>query len=206
MIKDQVIHLVDDEVAIRSSVSFMLQASGFEVHSHASGPAFLRTVAFAEPGCILLDLCMPEMSGLEVQAELNERGVAMPVILLTGHGDIASVVIAMRAGAHDFIEKPFEEHALVSAIEGAFRRPRKGVWKNSGEQQARARVATLSRREQEVLQGLVAGKPSKTIACDLSISARTVEVYRYKLMAKLGVTCLSDALQLAFATRLFEDA
>lgn len=206
MIEKQVIHLVDDDATVRASISFMLRASGFEVHSYASGAIFLRAVALAEPGCILLDLRMSEMGGLEVQAELNARGVAMPVILLTGHADIGSAVAAMRAGAQDFMEKPFEERALVGAIEGAFRRPRQGVWKNAGEQQARARVAALSRREQEVLKGLFVGKPNKAIAGDLAISARTVEVYRYKLMSKLEVHCLSSALQLAFEARLFDDA
>jgi two-component system response regulator FixJ len=145
------------------------------------------------------------MDGLEVQAELNQRGIAMPVIVLTGHGDINTAVVAMKAGASDFIEKPFEMEVLAQAIDIAFMRLDEGAAASSHRQVAQVRIAALSRREQDVLHGLVAGRPNKLIAYDLGISPRTVEVYRAALMSKLGVRSLSEALRIAFAAGMIGD-
>jgi len=204
MTDKRIIHIVDDEDSVRRSAAFMLRTSGFEVHAYESGVEFLKLVARAEPGCILLDVRMPHMDGLEVQAELNARGVIMPVIVMTGHGDIGTAVAAMRGGAYDFIEKPFEKDMLLAAIDGALQRLAKGVRGTANEQEARVRIAGLSPREQDVLRGLVLGKPNKVIAHDLSISHRTIEVYRAGLMTKLGVRSLSEALRLAFAAGIFD--
>jgi two-component system response regulator FixJ len=205
MTDQRTIHIVDDEESIRRSASFMLKTSGFQVHAYESGPAFLKVAARVEPGCILLDVRMPDMDGLEVQAELNARGIAMPVIVLTGHGDIGTAVTAMRGGAYDFIEKPFEKDVLFAAIEGAFGRLEKGARGVANEQEARVRIAALTPREQDVLRGLVMGKPNKVIAHDLSISPRTVEVYRASLMTKLHLRSLSEALRLAFSAGFFDE-
>lgn len=198
----RMIHIVDDEDAIRRSAGFMLKTSGFSVATYASGTAFLREVRHAEPGCILLDVRMPEMDGLEVQQALLERGVAMPVIILTGHGDISIAVRAMKAGAIEFIEKPFEKAVLLDAIATAFER-----FDDTGKRATRAAdaavmISALTGREQDVLKGLAEGLPNKTIAYDLGISPRTVEVHRANLMTKLGVRSLSDALRIAFAVNL----
>jgi len=202
MSEKRVIHLVDDEDAIRRAAGFMLRTSGFEVKTYPSGVEFLKEAKAADPGCILLDVRMPEMDGLEVQAELNARGVAMPVIVLTGHGDITTAVQAMKAGAVDFIEKPFEKATLLAAIDMAFERLEQRHEASASEQEAQVRIAGLTNREQDVLRGLVRGHPNKTIAYDLGISPRTVEVHRANVMSKLGVRSLSEALRIAFAAGL----
>ena len=198
----RLIHLIDDEDAIRRSAGFMLRTSGFDVKTYESGVAFLKEAKTANPGCILLDVRMPEMDGLEVQRELNARGVAMPVIVLTGHGDISIAVQAMKAGAVDFLEKPFEKAHLLDAIERAFERLEKREDALNAEHEASVRIAALTPREQDVLRGLVRGHPNKTIAYDLGISPRTVEVHRANCMTKLEVRSLSEALRIAFAAGL----
>ena len=198
----RLIHLIDDEDAIRRSAGFMLRTSGFDVKTYESGVAFLKEAKTANPGCILLDVRMPEMDGLEVQRDLNARGVAMPVIVLTGHGDISIAVQAMKAGAVDFLEKPFEKAHLLDAIERAFERLEKREDALNAEHEASVRIAALTPREQDVLRGLVRGHPNKTIAYDLGISPRTVEVHRANCMTKLEVRSLSEALRIAFAAGL----
>ena len=202
MTPKRIVHLVDDEESIRKSAGFMLKTSGFAVQTYASGIAFLKAVKTAEPGCILLDVRMPGMDGLEVQEVLAERGVTMPVIVLTGHGDVGIAVRVMKAGAVDFLEKPFEKSALLASIGVAFSRLDKSDARSLREAEARVRVAVLTPREREVLIGLANGFPNKTIAYDLDISTRTVEVHRANLMTKLEVHSLSDALRIAFAAGL----
>ena len=196
------IHLVDDEESIRKSAGFMLKTSGFIVESYASGIAFLKVVKSVEPGCILLDVRMPEMDGLEVQETLTERGITMPVIVLTGHGDVSIAVRAMKAGAVDFLEKPFEKAALLASISNAFSRLDNTDLRSVRNSEAMVRIAVLTGRERDVLVGLAQGLPNKTIAYDLGISSRTVEVHRANLMTKLEVNSLSDALRIAFAAGL----
>lgn len=195
----RVVHIVDDEDSIRRSAGFMLKKAGLAVVPWTSGVEFLKGAKHAEPGCILLDVRMPEMDGLEVQRELCERGIAMPVIVMTGHGDVAIAVRAMKAGAVDFIEKPFEKAALLDAIDSAFERLAETQGRTSRAADAAVRIAALSAREQDVLKGLAQGLPNKTIAYDLGISPRTVEVHRANLMTKLGVRSLSEALRIAFS-------
>lgn len=195
----RVVHIVDDEDAIRRSAGFMLKKSGFSVTPWVSGVEFLKHVKHAEQGCILLDVRMPEMDGLEVQQQLSERGVSMPVVVLTGHGDVSIAVRAMKAGAVDFIEKPFEKAVLLTAIESAFERLDDARGRAGRAADAAVLIAALSAREQEVLKGLAQGLPNKTIAYDLGISPRTVEVHRANLMTKLGVRSLSEALRIAFS-------
>lgn len=195
----KLIHIVDDEEAIRRSASFMLKTSGFAVETWPSGAAFLKEVRHAAFGCILLDVRMPEIDGLEVQALLADRGVTMPVIILTGHGDVSIAVRAMKNGAIDFLEKPFEKAALLAAIDTAFQRVEDSDTADVRANEAQVVLGALTAREREVLDGLAKGLPNKTIAYDLGISPRTVEVHRANLMLKLDVRSLSDALRIAFA-------
>ncbi|MFC0103806.1 response regulator transcription factor [Sphingopyxis terrae] len=202
MTNRKLVHIVDDEDAIRRSASFMLKTSGYAVETWATGVAFLKEIRHVPEGCILLDVRMPEMDGLEVQRALRERGVTMPVIVLTGHADVSIAVRAMKAGAVDFLEKPFEKAVLISAIEAAFDRLAQTDSAATRATEANVVLGVLTPREREVLDGLAQGLPNKTIAYDLGISPRTVEVHRANLMAKLDVRSLSDALRLAFAAGL----
>ncbi|MBN8843703.1 MAG: response regulator transcription factor [Sphingomonadales bacterium] len=198
----KLVHIVDDEDAIRRSAGFMLKTSGYAVQTWPSGVAFLKDLRDAPEGCVLLDVRMPEMDGLEVQQAMLDRGCTMPVIVLTGHADVSIAVRAMKAGAVDFLEKPFEKAVLIAAIEAAFARMAAADGAAGRAAEAEVVIASLTPREREVLEGLAQGLPNKTIAYDLGISPRTVEVHRANLMAKLDVRSLSDALRLAFAAGL----
>jgi two-component system response regulator FixJ len=197
----RLIHLVDDDDAIRRSVGFMLKTSGFHVRTYESGVELLKSGPDLEPGCILLDIRMPGMDGLEVQAALRDKGIALPVIIMTGHGDVTLAVQAMKAGAVDFIEKPFEKAVLLSAIEHGIERLKRSAADVDRADEAAVRLQVLTPREREVLDGLAKGLPNKTIAYDLGISPRTVEIHRANVMSKLGVKSLSEALRIAFAAQ-----
>ncbi|WP_423605414.1 response regulator transcription factor [Sphingomonas sp. MS122] len=198
----KLVHLVDDDPAIRRSVSFVLKTSGFDVRSYESGVIFLKEVRHAAPGCILLDIRMPEKDGLEVQRDLNAMGISMPVVMLTGHGDVTAAVQAMKEGAVDFLEKPSDKDDLLRAINTAFVRLERSEDVAGAESEAQVRIAALTPREREVLEGLAQGLPNKTIAYDLGISPRTVEVHRANVMTKLRVHTFPDALRIAFAAGL----
>lgn len=202
MSNGKLVHVVDDEDSIRRSVSFMLKTSGYAVETWTSGQAFLKDVKNAEHGCVLLDVRMPEIDGLQVQRTLVERGITMPIVIMTGHGDVSIAIQAMKAGAVDFLEKPFEKSALIAAIEESFERIAKAADASARAVDAGKILGALTPRERDVLEGLAKGLPNKTIAYDLDISPRTVEVHRANLMAKLDVRSLSDALRIAFAAGL----
>jgi two-component system response regulator FixJ len=199
MTDNRLIHLVDDDEAIRHSASFMLRHAGFRVKTYVDGVAFLEQVEEAEKGCILLDVQMPRMDGLQVQEALNERGVAMPVIVLTGHGDVAVAVRAMKAGAVDFVEKPYAKQTLVDALTRAFERLEARRKEEVLADEARGLIEHLTAREREVLNGLVSGQTNKEIAISLDISPRTVEIHRANVMEKMGASNLSTVLRIAFA-------
>ena len=195
------VHLVDDEEPIRRSVGFMLKTSRFRVKTYGAGTELLKEAKELEPGCILLDIRMPGMDGLEVQEMLREQGVTFPVVIMTGHGDVDLAVRAMKAGAVDFIEKPFEKATLLAAIEEALSRLDRSMKGKVRAAEAAVRLQALTAREREVLDGLAGGLPNKSIAYDLGISPRTVEIHRANLMSKLGVRSLSEALRIAFAAQ-----
>ena len=198
---EQLVHLIDDDESIRRSVGFMLKTSGFRVQLYGSGAELLKEARALAPGCILLDIRMPGMDGLEVQQKLKQAGVSLPVIIMTGHGDVPLSVKAMKAGAVDFIEKPFEKAVLVSALDQGFSSLQRSDDSRERAKGAAVRLQVLTPREREVLDGLAEGLPNKTIAYDLGISPRTVEIHRANLMTKLGVRSLSEALRIAFAAQ-----
>lgn len=196
------IYVVDDDEAIRRSLSFLLKTSGYAVRQFTGGTEFLKEAADLEPGCVLLDVRMPDMDGLEVQRELRARGIMLPVVIMTGHGDIDMAVAAMKAGASDFIEKPFEKTVLLACVETARKMSVADRGASARANDARERLNILTDRERDVLNGLVGGLPNKTIAYDLGISPRTVEIHRANLMQKLEVRSLAEALRLAFQAGL----
>jgi two-component system response regulator FixJ len=193
------LHIVDDDDDVRESAALLLEASSYNVTTYASGIEFLAKVDPAIPACVLLDIHMPQMDGLEVQRRLVERGIGFPVIVLTGQGDISIAVQAMKHGAFEFLEKPYLNDVLLQATADAFARLESTTEDRALTAQAKAGVAKLTAREAEVLQGLLAGLPNKLIAYELNISVRTVEIYRANVMDKLGARSLSTAVRIALA-------
>lgn len=196
------VYLVDDEAAVRRSISFMLRTAGYEVETFESGEDFLKVAGSLGSGCLLLDVRLGGIDGLEVQQTMRDRGILMPIVMITGHGDIQIAVRAMKAGAVDFIEKPFEKSTLVAAIEQARRHERGLEQLHLLAEEARIRLNGLTAREREVLHGLVEGHSNKVIAHDLGISPRTVEIHRANLLTRLSANSLSEALRIAFTARL----
>lgn len=190
------VYVVDDDPAVRRSLERLLKAANFQVMSFATPKAFLSVAGNLSAGCVLVDLRMPEMNGLEVQAHLLLTNAELPVIVMTGQGDVQSAVRAMKAGAVDFIEKPYGDDALIVLIESALT---DGNSRRDKDEMAAATalIDTLSPRERQVLNSLVAGHPNKVIAFDLGISVRTVEVHRARMMNRLGVRQLAEAVRLA---------
>jgi two-component system response regulator FixJ len=199
---ESVVHVIDDDDAVRDSLAFLLESAGFRALAYSSAPSFLAALPDLPPGCIITDIRMPEMNGLDLVRSLNESGISLPVIVITGHGDVPLAVEAMKAGVMDFIEKPFEEELILSAVRAALRRISETSNKEEQRHDIVARVETLSVREREVLQGLIAGQPNKVIAFDLGISPRTVEVYRANVMTKMRAASLSDLVRMALLAGL----
>ena len=202
---DRIVFLVDDDEAIRHSASFMLRHAGFTVKTFPDGLVFLDSVKSEDEGCILLDVRMPGMDGLAVQSTLNRRGINMPVIILTGHGDVPVAVEAMKGGAIEFLEKPYEKKALVAAIEHAYELLDNQATDDRRGREAAAKLSALTPRERQVLECLVEGLTNKGIAEALSISPRTVEIHRAHMMEKLQVDSLSAALRSAFLAGIGAD-
>jgi two-component system response regulator FixJ len=193
----QIVHVIDDDVAVRQSMAFLLSTAGYAVRVHESATGFLKSLPGADSGCIITDVRMPGMDGLELQSRLKAMNVALPVIVITGHGDIGLAVRAMKAGAVDFIEKPFDDDVLLAAIRSALARNLHNVEREAQVSEIGRRLGSLSDRERDVLEGLVAGKPNKIIAHGLGISARTVEVYRANVMTKMRADSLSELVRMA---------
>jgi two-component system response regulator FixJ len=199
MAANQVVHIIDDDVDVRQSLAFLLSTEGHAVRVHDSALAFLKALPGAQDGCVITDIRMPDMDGLELQRRLNELKAGFPVIIMTGHGDVSLAVTAMKAGAVDFIEKPFDDEALLSAVRTALARHAMDSEREARLAAVQGRLAGLSPREREVLQGLVAGKANKMIAYDLGISARTVEVHRANVMTKMQADSLSELVRMVLA-------
>jgi two-component system, LuxR family, response regulator FixJ len=193
------LHIVDDDEDVRESAALLLEAAGYRVTTFSSGVEFLDRVDPAVPACVLLDIHMPQMDGLEVQRQLVEREIAFPVIVLTGQGDISIAVQAMKRGAFEFLEKPYLNDLLLEAVREAFVKLEATTEDRAVTAQSKASVAKLTARESEVLRGLLAGLPNKLIAYELDISVRTVEIYRANVMDKLDAKSLSAAVRIALA-------
>ena len=201
MASDAVVHLIDDDDAVRQAVAFLLTTMGFAVRVYPSAVAFLDALASVQPGCIVTDVRMPGMDGIALQRELKARDIRLPVIVITGHADVPLAVEAMKAGAVDFIEKPFSDDTLVTAIQGAIDRHAHDFQREDEVAAIKTRLDSLSPREREVLEGLIAGLPNKSIAYDLKISARTVEVHRANLMTRMGARSVADLVRMVFVAR-----
>ena len=203
MASERVVYVVDDDPAIRRSLERLLDAAGFQAVSYATPKAFLSVASGLPAGCVLLDIQMPEMDGLQVQTHLLLINPDLPVIVMTGQGDVQTAVRAMKAGALDFIEKPYSDDALIAAIKFALN---DGMRKDRTDDiaAAAALIDTLSPRERQVLEALVGGRPNKVIAFDLGISVRTVEVHRARMMDRLGVRQFAEAVRLSVLATLAE--
>lgn len=202
MASDGIVYVIDDDEAARHSLEFLLDCAGVRVRSFPSADTFLAAAPPLAGACIVTDVRMPGRSGIELVEEMKRRGASTPVIVITGHADVQLAIHAMRAGVADFIEKPFDDEVMFGAI-------RKALADHASEDHAQAerqavidRIATLSHREREVMDGLVAGEANKAIAFDLGISARTVEVYRANLMMKMGAKTLSDLVRMVTVARM----
>ncbi len=194
---EQTVYIVDDEEPVRNALSFLAKSDGLPSESFATAQAFLDSLERIGPGCLLLDVCMPDMTGLELQEVLRERKAEIPIIILTGHADVATAVRAMKGGATDFIEKPFDSDDLLVRVHQCLNGEAKNRESSDWRKQASERLSNLTRREHEVMQGLVAGKRNKQIGEELFISFRTVELHRASIMEKFEANSLSDVVRIA---------
>jgi two-component system response regulator FixJ len=196
MSADPVVHVIDDDEAVRQSLDFLLQSARFKTRTYETALAFLNALPDISSGCIVTDVKMPEMSGVELLRHLREKNLRIPVIIITGHADVPLAVEAMKSGASDFLEKPFDDEVLLTAVRSALAAAEDVSQRDGERAELQQRFATLSKREREVLEGLVAGKPNKTIAFDLGISPRTVEIYRANVMTKMRAVSLSELVRM----------
>ena len=199
---DTVVHIVDDEETVRNSLAFLLSTAGFAVRVHESATQFLALAGEITNGCLITDLRMPDMDGVELLRRLRASDAMLPAIVITGHGDVHMAVEAMKNGAIDFIEKPFSEAVLIESSTRAASRAAERVQSQAAMDAVRQRVASLSERERQVLAGVVAGHPNKTIALELGISPRTVEVYRAGLMGKMQARSLPELVRMVMDVRI----
>ncbi len=200
------VYVIDDDEAARQSLEFLLRSAGVQVRAFESAAAFLELLPQLKGGCIVTDVRMPEISGIDLLRRVNELEIGIPVIVITGHGDIALAVEAMKIGAVDFFEKPFNDEALLASIRAALDHEANQSERKTQLADIHDKLAALSNRERQVLEGLVVGKPNKAIAFDLSISPRTVEIYRANLMTKMGANSLSDLVRMAMIAGIVESS
>jgi two-component system response regulator FixJ len=196
------VHIIDDDQALRESLVFLLRAAQLEVRSFDSAKTFLDALPDASLGCVITDIRMPEMNGIDLLRRLKELKVGVPVIVITGHGDVALAVEAMKIGAADFFEKPFNDEQLVASVRTALQRRQDQRKRGAERAEIKHRLSKLSAREKDVLTGLIEGRANKQIAFDLGISPRTVEIYRANLMNKMEADSLSDLVRMALVVQM----
>ena len=206
MSTDGMVHVVDDDEAVRQSLSFLFRTAKMQVQTYESAAAFLEQLPKLQPGCLITDVRMPGMSGIELLHRLKELDVKMPVIVITGHGDVPLAVEAMKGGALDFLEKPFDDDDLIAAVRSALNAQSTDLEGHALRARINEKLVLLTNRERQVLEGLVAGHPNKTIAYDLGISPRTVEIYRANVMTKMEATSLSDLVRMALVGGILVDS
>jgi two-component system, LuxR family, response regulator FixJ len=197
-----VVHIVDDDEGLRESLAFLLRSAALEVRSFESAKAFLDELPHAVPGCVITDVRMPDMNGIELLRRLKELKLGVPVVVITGHGDIALAVEAMKMGAADFFEKPFDDDLLVASVRAALRQREDQTKRGAERAEIEHRISSLSPREKDVLAGLIEGRANKQIAFDLGISPRTVEIYRANLMNKMQADSLSGLVRMALISEM----
>ncbi len=201
---EPIIYVIDDDDAVRQSLEFLLKTAGMTVRGFEHAKAFLDILPQVQHGCVITDVRMPGMSGIDLLSRLKDSNPNLPVVVITGHGDISLAVEAMKIGAIDFLEKPFDDDHLIAAVRAALNRDA-GVVKRKAELgEITEKLAALSNRERQVLDGLVAGKANKSIAFDLGISPRTVEIYRANVMTKMAANSLSDLVRMAMLADIME--
>jgi two-component system response regulator FixJ len=205
MSQNDKVYVIDDDPAMRDSLDFLLGSAGFRVRLFDSAQVFLNELAGLEPGCVVTDVRMPGIDGMELLRQLNSGARKLPVIVMTGHGDVPLAVEAMKLGALDFLEKPFEDDRLIGMIETALSDQQNGAKSEALSADLAARVASLTQRERQVMQGLVTGQSNKTIAREYDISPRTVEVYRANVMTKMHAGNLSELVRFAIRAGFVED-
>jgi two-component system, LuxR family, response regulator FixJ len=203
---ESTVFIVDDEEPMRNALQRLFRAEGLAAEAHASADDFLNAYKADRPGCLLLDLMMPGMTGLELQADLVQRGFRIPILFLTGAGEVATAVAAMKAGAIDFIEKPFDNAFLVERVRRALEYATGQQIADFGADEIRRRMALLTPREREVMQYVVAGNTSKTTARILGVSHRTVEIHRARIMEKMQAESLADLVRMALDAERNEPA
>lgn len=196
------VHIIDDDEGVRESIEFLFRSAQLEVRVYESAPAFLSKISEAPTGCIVTDVRMPEVSGIDLLRRLKELKSTLPVIVMTGHGDVPLAVEAMKAGAVDFIEKPFDDDVMLAAVRAALTRGETAGKRDAERAEIEERLKKLSARERDVLQGLVGGQPNKIIAYNLGISPRTVEIYRANVMSKMQAPSLSDLVRMALIAEI----
>ena len=192
MAADAIVHVIDDDEAVRQSLEFLLRAAGVTTRTYESASAFLNALPTIETGCVITDVRMPGLSGLDLQRELTTRGIRLPIIMMSGFSEVPMAVRAMRDGAIDFLEKPFDGQTLVERVRAALETATREYREREEHAAVTASLAKLTPRQRTVLDGLIAGKPSKVIAAELGVSPRTVDVHRFRLMHQLGAQSLPD--------------
>lgn len=200
-----VVHVIDDDEPVRDSLRFLLESARLTVRTYESAASFLARLPVLEPGCVVTDVRMPEINGIELLRRLNQASSGLPVIVMTGHGDIPLAVETMKLGAVDFFEKPYDDEELLRAVRGALDRHEDDAKRESAKVAVQERLALLSARERQVLDGLIAGQPNKNIAFDLQISPRTVEIYRANVMTKMQASSLSQLVRMALLAGIAQD-
>jgi two-component system response regulator FixJ len=203
---ESLVYVIDDDDAVRQSLEFLLKTAGYAVRAFDSAKGFLDVVPQLKSGCVITDVRMPEITGIDLLKRVKDNGIDIPVIVITGHGDIALAVEAMKLGAVDFIEKPFDDDQLLAALKSALSHDADRVQQNAELSGIQDKLAALSNRERQVLDGLVAGSANKNIAFDLGISPRTVEIYRANLMTKMSANSLSDLVRMAMTAGILKNS